>query len=275
MIQNKKLPFSAMAEPTSHDPSPSELPPLLVGLSGASSSGKTTVARLLRDIFPNTIILHEDDFYLPEDQLPVKDGIVDWDSAGSLDIAALVEALKHLKATSEVPAGFVSKEDRNDVGDSGVSAETVARLRSEVRDFLDKQFADGRTRRLCIVDGFLLFGETVKAVRECFELRLMLRARYADAKKRREARSGYATIEGFWEDPPGYVDKIVWPAYVEEHAFLFEGGDVEGKVKEDVTQDLGIRIAPNAPCTVQQMLEWAISQINATLNAKLSQIQDK
>ena len=36
---------------------------LVVGISGASSSGKTTLSRLLRDIFPNAFILHEDDFY--------------------------------------------------------------------------------------------------------------------------------------------------------------------------------------------------------------------
>ena len=41
---------------------------VIVGVSGASSSGKTTLARLLRDIFPNTFVLHEDDFYKPEDQ---------------------------------------------------------------------------------------------------------------------------------------------------------------------------------------------------------------
>jgi chloramphenicol 3-O-phosphotransferase len=39
---------------------------VVVGVSGCSSSGKTTISRLLRDIFPNTFILHEDDFYLPE-----------------------------------------------------------------------------------------------------------------------------------------------------------------------------------------------------------------
>lgn len=36
---------------------------ILVGISGPSSSGKTTLARLLRDIFANVFILHEDDFY--------------------------------------------------------------------------------------------------------------------------------------------------------------------------------------------------------------------
>lgn len=41
---------------------------VIVGISGASSSGKTTLARLLRDIFPNTFILHEDDFYKAESE---------------------------------------------------------------------------------------------------------------------------------------------------------------------------------------------------------------
>jgi uridine kinase len=39
---------------------------LVVGISGASSSGKTTLSRLIRDIFPNTLVLHEDDFYKEE-----------------------------------------------------------------------------------------------------------------------------------------------------------------------------------------------------------------
>lgn len=39
---------------------------IIIGISGASSSGKTTLARLLRDIFPNSFILHQDDFYRPE-----------------------------------------------------------------------------------------------------------------------------------------------------------------------------------------------------------------
>lgn len=51
---------------------------LIVGISGPSSSGKTTLARLLQRIFCgvnldnkqqlNTFIIHEDDFYYPDDQ---------------------------------------------------------------------------------------------------------------------------------------------------------------------------------------------------------------
>jgi nicotinamide/nicotinate riboside kinase len=41
---------------------------LVVGISGASSSGKTTLSRLLRCIFLNTFILHEDDFFKEENK---------------------------------------------------------------------------------------------------------------------------------------------------------------------------------------------------------------
>jgi pantothenate kinase-related protein Tda10 len=50
---------------------------LIVGISGPSSSGKTTLARLLQRVFCgvslqaetlNTFIIHEDDFYYPDDQ---------------------------------------------------------------------------------------------------------------------------------------------------------------------------------------------------------------
>jgi nicotinamide/nicotinate riboside kinase len=39
---------------------------IVVAVSGCSSSGKSTLSRLLRDIFPDTFILHADDFYKPE-----------------------------------------------------------------------------------------------------------------------------------------------------------------------------------------------------------------
>lgn len=41
---------------------------VVVAISGCSSSGKTTLARILRDIFPSTFILHEDDFYKTDEE---------------------------------------------------------------------------------------------------------------------------------------------------------------------------------------------------------------
>lgn len=44
------------------------------------------------------------------------------------------------------------------------------------------------------------------------------------------------------EDPPGYVDKIVWPNYVADHAWLFEDGDVEGVFKEGILAERDLRV---------------------------------
>jgi pantothenate kinase-related protein Tda10 len=46
---------------------------IIIGLSGPSSSGKTTIARLLKIIFSvdrrvRAFIIHEDDFYFPDDK---------------------------------------------------------------------------------------------------------------------------------------------------------------------------------------------------------------
>ena len=69
---------------------------LIIGISGVSSSGKTTLSRLLRDIFPNTFVLHEDDFYWPDTQIPEKDGVQDWDCIEAIDVVGLQHALEYL-----------------------------------------------------------------------------------------------------------------------------------------------------------------------------------
>lgn len=78
---------------------------VIIGLSGCSSSGKTTLARLLRDMLPNTFVLHQDDFYRPEDQLPVRDGLLDWDCAESIDLAHMERALSHIRSAGTFPVG--------------------------------------------------------------------------------------------------------------------------------------------------------------------------
>jgi nicotinamide/nicotinate riboside kinase len=180
--------------------------PLLVGISGPSSSGKTTLSRLLRDIFPPSklFILHLDDFYLTDAEIPVRNGIQDWDCLESLNLVQLQQALEHIKQHGTSPDWLESKEDQNSVGEHGVAEGDLQRLREKVAVWFDgNQEWDGK--RICIVDGFLLFSEDLKDIRILFDIKLFLRTSYETAKKRREARSGYVTLEGFWEDPPGYV----------------------------------------------------------------------
>lgn len=96
------------------------------------------------------------------------------------------------------------------------------------------------------------------AIHSSLDVKIFLRASYAAAKARREARDGYVTLEGFWADPPGYVDKIVWPNYVSEHGWMFENGDVEGTLKRGVLEKEGIHVPEGAAVDgdMDEMVRW-------------------
>ena len=237
-------------------------PPLLLGISGPSSSGKTTLSRLLRSIFPpSTIsILHLDDFYLTDAEIPIRNGTQDWDCLDSLNLPLLQSALEHIKQHGTSPALLESKEDQNSVGEHGVPAAVVETLRERV----SKMESEGR--RSCSVEGFLLFSEEMRDIRALFDVKMFLRTSYETAKRRRVARSGYVTLEGFWEDPPGYVDKVVWPNYVADHKFIFKNGDVEGDLDGEVCRRVGIEGMPReAEDDMGKCLEWAVGVLESAV----------
>lgn len=235
----------------------------LLALSGPSSSGKTTLARLLRDVLPSAYILHLDDFYKHDSQIPVNSaGVQDWDCLDAIDIPALRSALEHIKTHGTPPPDFVSKEYQNAVGECGIDGAVVERCRERLQEFFEAN--KDRTQRVAIIDGFLLFSPEMKdlGIRDQFDLRLFLRTSYATAKQRREARSGYVTLEGFWQDPPGYVDDIVWPNYVKDHKFLFRDGNVDGELDEAVCREIDVHGMPkDAEGDMGKVLEWATETI--------------
>ncbi|AEO71342.1 uncharacterized protein THITE_2123583 [Thermothielavioides terrestris NRRL 8126] len=258
---------------------------VIIGISGCSSSGKTTLARLLRDIFPETFILHEDDFYKPESELPHKDGFLDWDCLEAISIPDLEAALRHIRETGSVPPTLLSIQDLNSVGPCPATPSQIADCAARVRAWLSpgqpgslifpgaashppSEPATGPNpnnpnpnsdqpqppakrpappTRLCILEGFLLYAPRphplAEHVTSLLDIKLFLRASREAALRRRAARDGYVTLEGFWKDPPGYVERVVWPNYVDAHRWLFEGGVVEGgRVDAAVLAREGIRV---------------------------------
>lgn len=241
--------------------------PILVGVSGPSSCGKTTLARLLTRIFPHSSILHADDFYFPDSQIPVHSGVQDWDCAEAIDVKKLVAALKRLKAGESVEAVLegVASTEIPEQQVKGVKAAidegTLERLKIDVAAWeknLKSERKDWARSPLVIIDGFLLFGESVREVRDELDIKILLRSTYEDSKQRREARSGfYITHEGYWEDPPGYFDQIVWPNYVKNHEFLFQGSGVQGPVNEALSESIDIDVVPGmGQKTLEETLKY-------------------
>ena len=96
------------------------------------------------------------------------------------------------------------------------------------------------------------------ALQPHLDIKIFLRTTKAKALARRAARSGYVTLEGFWEDPPGYVEKIVWPNYVRDHGFLFKDGDVEGEIDKEVAMERSIEyVKGGADEDMEMVLKWA------------------
>jgi len=152
------------------------------------------------------------------------------------------------------------------VGDIPVSQATIDKLKAQVKTWTSSGNAgfgileySPNPVRLCLFDGFLLYSDSMEPIQSQIDIKLFLRVSYAKAKARREARSGYVTLEGFWEDPPGYVDKIVWPNYVEDHKWMFEDGNVEGTLKEEVVKETGIKSQDGGlDVDMETTLKWAV-----------------
>lgn len=180
----------------------------------------------------------------------MNDGLLDWDCAEAIDITEMERALSHIRSEGTFPPFVDSKEDQNSVGHFPASQEKIAAMKEKVSAWSSQPGQPGHDifnnkptpLRMCLLDGFLLysppkFDKTMSLI----DIKLFLQVSKAKATQRREARDGYVTLEGFWKDPPGYVDKIVWPNYVDAHKWMFVDRDVEGgKLAWDVLQERGI-----------------------------------
>lgn len=154
--------------------------------------------------------------------------------------------------------------------------------------------------------------DLLDSIQRNIHLPIFLPAPYDLVKQRREARSGYVTIgpqptkddtkedflteddkmkdsgQGedasentpfFWTDPPGYVDDIVWPRYIEGHAWLLlpevdsKENDTEKSLlqvaRESQTEEKGIdNLPPGLPDT-QLLIKLAGQAVNVRTDTRV------
>ncbi|CAO0797623.1 unnamed protein product [Mucor circinelloides] len=220
-----------------------------IGIGGPSCSGKTTATRILRQILENTAIIYQDDYYKPEKLVPIdpKTNLANWDCPESVDFNAFAQNIEYAKKNGgRLPSGFKSNEESNvHDGSSLVSQEASSKLREILAPLLEKH----PHVTFVFVDGFLLYCDD--SVSQQLDCKIGFKASYETLKSRREKRQGYHTLEGYWVDPPGYFDKIVWPEYLNQsrheetidellaiNTDEFNIDDTAIKVAEKIVQDL-------------------------------------
>ncbi|PHH55548.1 Nicotinamide riboside kinase [Ceratocystis fimbriata CBS 114723] len=204
----------------------------------------------------------------------MRHGVRDWDCIEAINGPNMEKALVYIREEGKFPPFVDSKEDQNSIGTCPVSPTQIAAAKQRVDTWLSTPNGAAfiaSQRSLCLLDGFLLFTPKLSFIMSLLDVKLFLLVSRAKATQRRESRDGYVTLEGFWKDPPGYVDKIVWPNYVQAHSWLFNDGDVEGPVNEQVASKEGIKVQSDKSCDVDMAstLDWAVSEIINYLEAAM------
>lgn len=234
---------------------------VLIGLSGCSSSGKTTLAKLTSELFSNATLIHEDDFYKHDEDVPINEkyGIRDWDSPEALDLELLKKELKIIKQTGEVATELIHNNNVHDTSKFNLSSEFSVSM-DGIFNKLNGKF------KIIIVDGFMLYNNAEIASE--FDLKLLIGAPYETLKKRRQERNGYQTLDSFWVDPPYYFDEFVYKSYRDTHKHLFTNNDVEGSLNAEAAAKIKYFVNDDN-VSIEESLTWVINQI-ATYCGSLS-----
>ncbi|KIY71114.1 P-loop containing nucleoside triphosphate hydrolase protein [Cylindrobasidium torrendii FP15055 ss-10] len=207
---------------------------ILVGVGGATCSGKTTLAKHLKNIIPDSVIIHQDDFAPPQELVPIHPvhNVQDWDAPqGAIQWDRLIDFLRTVKKTGIIPPEHYSHDHLNEQKDIPVEDAVKEKWRKEFELIKQRKSEEGVRIVWGLVDGFLLYWHP-DVIAE-LDVKIFLRVPEATLKERRHQRHGYHTAvqtdpEGsLWRDPPTYWEDVVWPAYVEAHTDMFADGDIE------------------------------------------------
>jgi nicotinamide/nicotinate riboside kinase len=246
----------------------------LLGISGPSSAGKTTLAHLLSSVFAPHVqnILHGDDFCKDISLLPTYNGYPDADGPGGVDFEKITATLSYARTNvGELPENFSSWQadvfhDQKGKALRIVSQDTMTQMRNKVSEQLK-----GAQYSIVIMEGFLLYHRS--DVRTMLDGRLFVRLDHQEARRRRLTRPNYgaeAKKGEFWKTED-YFEKMVWRNYVEQHGDLFEDGNVEGSIDREVCRSRGIAVQDGTNVKVEPFLSWAVDTVIGMLKTHISE----
>ncbi|XP_029141764.1 nicotinamide riboside kinase 2 [Protobothrops mucrosquamatus] len=191
----------------------------IIGIGGVTNGGKTTLTNRLTQALPNCCVVHQDDFFKPQDQIQVgDDGFKQWDVLASLDMEAMVNTVR---AWRENPVKFARSHGVNVSHDS--------------------KMPDSKDIDILVVEGFLLYN--YRPLVDLFDKRYYLAVPYDECKRRRrplvdlfdkryylavpydECKRRRSTRKYTIPDPPGLFDGHVWPMYL-KHRKEMEANEV-------------------------------------------------
>lgn len=171
---------------------------IVVGISGATCSGKSTLAHKLHSAFPGSILINQDDYFHPVDSpyhVKVEAlGHLNWEIMTSLDMNCMRSDVSTLLSQNPSSAVLPPKAKRSDCKQS---------VSGPPQSCSNKAY-----HFIVILEGFLLLNDPT--ISNVCDLRYYLTLTKDQCWLRRSSR--------VYDPPdiPGYFELVVWPEY-EKH----------------------------------------------------------
>lgn len=175
---------------------------MLVGISGATCSGKTTLSHLLGKLFHNSRVYRQDDFYYADDDphhiRDKKTGFINWEIPTAFNMEKLVRELEtngDIKEQHRFP-NLRTNWQAHEVFDSDLSFD---------ENFLN-QVEQLKEAPLVFVEGILVLND--RKINSLCDIRIFIELDKETCWQRRRNR----TYDP--QDQIGYFEGLAWPYYL-------------------------------------------------------------
>jgi uridine kinase len=137
-----------------------------IGITGGSGAGKSTLAYGLQDMFPELVeVVHFDDYQKSGKDVPLFEGMQNWDHPNAIDFESLLRDLALLKQGKNVEIMTKSAKYNPEYEEKGRISVVI------------------KSKKIILVEGYMAL--TNKRIRNFFDYTIFLHLAHDDRMKRR------------------------------------------------------------------------------------------